>query len=406
MFLVHTSIDTMTSSAAQPRQRLRELLPDLKLGNWPPGPLNGITDVAGVLTHTTTLQPASNPAINTGVTVILPARDLFTHAVYAGFFRFNGAGEMTGAHWIQETGLLRSPVVLTNTFSVGEAYRGVYDHAVKHHSGADGTVDWFILPVVAETFDGHLNDMTKFAVKPEHVVKGIEEASADLTPEGCTGGGTGMMCQGFKGGTGTSSRVVSGLGPAGADGKAQPKDYTVGVLVQANYGQLRDFRVAGVPVGRIIKEQREKDMDAAALKQQAEYEAQKDKKDGSIVIILATDAPLHPTQLERLAKRSTVGLSRVGGYGHNSSGDLFLAFSTGNKIPVEGDAVDPFKPRPLGAEVLDDESINGLFQAAADATEEAIYNAICMAETTVGLNGHKVEAIDLEQLKGILEKYI
>lgn len=396
----------MASSPGKSRQRLRALLPGLKLGNWPPGPLNGITDVAGVLTHTTTIRPASDPSVNTGVTVVLPARDLFTHAVYAGFFRFNGAGEMTGAHLIQETGLLHSPVVLTNTFSVGEAYRGVYDHAVKHHSGADGTVDWFVLPVVAETFDGYLNDLTRFAVRPEHVVGAIEGAGAGLTPEGCTGGGTGMICQGFKGGTGTSSRIVSGLGPAGADGKAAPRDYTVGVLVQANYGRLRDFRVAGVPVGRIIQEQREKDKDAAALRRQAELETEKDKKDGSIIIVLATDAPLHPTQLERLAKRTTVGLSRVGGYGHNSSGDLFLAFSTANKIPVEGvDAPDPFKALPLVAQVLDDRSINGLFEAAADAAEEAIYNAICMAETTTGLKGHKVEAIDLEHLKDIMEKY-
>lgn len=404
-----------TSSASPPRQRLRELLPDLKLGHWPPGPLNGITDVPGVLTHTTTLQDPSNPSINTGVTVILPHRGWFHHAVHAGFFRFNGSGEMTGTHWIEETGLLHSPVVLTNSFSVGEAYRGIYDHAVRHHSGADGSVDWFLLPVVAETFDGHLNDMTAFAVRPEHVVRGIDDASAALTPEGCTGGGTGMCCQGFKGGTGTSSRVVSGFGPAATGTESlPPKDYTVGVLVQANYGKLRDFRVAGVPVGRIIMEQRERHGDAAALAQQAEVQADKEKRDGSIIIVLATDAPLHPTQLERLAKRTTLGLSRVGGYGHNSSGDLFLAFSTANKIPVQANKassnankpVDPFKPQSLSFEAIDDQSINGLFEAAADATEEAIYNAICMARTTVGHKGKTVDAIDLEQLKDIMGKYM
>lgn len=400
-----------TSSASRPRQRLRELLPDLKLGNWPPGPLNGITDVPGVLTHTTTLQTPSNPSINTGVTVILPHEGWFNHAVHAGFFRFNGSGEMTGTHWIEETGLLHSPVVLTNSFSVGEAYRGIYDHAVRHHSGADGSVDWFLLPVVAETFDGHLNDMTAFAVRPEHVARGIDEASPGLTPEGCTGGGTGMCCQGFKGGTGTSSRVVGGLGlglglgPAG--GEAPPRDYTVGVLVQANYGKLRDLRVAGVPVGRIIMEQRERDGDAAVLGRQAEHQADKEKRDGSIIIVLATDAPLHPKQLERLAKRTTVGLSRVGGYGHNPSGDLFLAFSTANKIPVQtGPEVDPFRARSLGFEAIDDKSINGLFEAAADATEEAIYNALCMAKTTVGHKGKTVDAIDLDQLKGIMTKHI
>ena len=397
------------SSTSQPRQRLRQVLPGLKLGNWPTGPLNGITDVPGVLTHTTTIRPSDNPSINTGLTVILPHKGWFNHAVHAGFFRFNGSGEMTGAHWIEETGLLHSPIVLTNSFSVGEAYRGIYDYAIKHHH-ENGSVDWFLLPVVAETYDGYLNDMTSFAVKPEMVSKGIDEATADLTPEGCTGGGTGMLCQGFKGGTGTSSRVVKGFGLADADGNAQPKDYTIGVLVQANYGRIRDFRVAGVPVGRIIMEQREKEADEATLSQQAQIEAAKDKKDGSIIIILATDAPLHPVQLQRIAKRATVGLARVGSYGHNPSGDLFLAFSTANKIPVqtvtaENRAVDPFKPRSLGIEVTDDQSINALFEAAADATEEAIYNVLCMAETTVGHKGHKVDALDLAQLKKIMEKY-
>lgn len=220
-----------------------------------------------------------------------------------------------------------------------------------------------------------------------------------------------MLCQGFKGGTGTSSRVVAGFGAPDLNGNAPAKDYTVGVLVQANYGRLRDFRVAGVPVGRLFAEQREKDNDIAALRQQAEYEEHKDKKDGSIIIILATDAPLHPTQLQRLAKRTTVGLARVGSYGHNPSGDLFLAFSTANKIAVqtvtaENRAFDPFKARTLGVEVLDDQSINGLFEAAADATEEAIYNAICMAQTTVGHKGNKVDAIDLQQLKNVMERYM
>lgn len=398
-----------STSSSPPRQRLRELLPDLKIGNWPTGPLNGITDVAGVLTHTSTLRPSSNPNIKTGSTVILPHKDWFNHAVYAGIFRFNGSGEMTGSHWIEESGLLHSPIVLTSSFSVGDAYRGIYEHAIKHHNN-EGAVGWFLLPVVAETFDGWLHDMTTFAVKPEHIVTGIDEATADLTPEGCTGGGTGMVCQGFKGGTGTSSRVVSGLGVPGADGNAQAKDYTVGVLVQSNYGRIRDFRVTGVPVGRLVMEHLEKEGKEPTLIHIAAAEKAKDKKDGSIIIILSTDAPLHPTQLQRLAKRATVGLARVGGYGHNPSGDLFLAFSTANKIPVQqftadNKALDPFKARALGIEVIDDTTINGLFEAAADATEEAIYNSICMAETTVGHKGNKVEAIDQELLKNIMGKY-
>lgn len=399
---------TSYSSSSQPRQRLRQLLPNIKLGNWPTGPLNGITDVKGVLTHTTTLQPPSDPSINTGLTVILPHKDWFNHAFPAGIFRFNGAGEMTGALWIQESGLLQSPIVLTNTFSVGDAYRGILDHAIKHHSKGDGSVDWMLLPVVAETLDRHLSDVTRFAVKPEMVGKGIDGATADLTQEGCTGGGTGMMCQGFKGGTGTSSRVVSGLGLADAEGNAQPRDYTIGALVQANYGQLRDFRVAGVPVGRIIMEHREKEGDEAALAQQAQIQEAKDEKDGSIIVVLATDAPLHATQLQRIAKRATVGLARVGGYGHNTSGDIFLAFSTANKFPNLNAAagVDKFKPRVFSVDLTDDVTINGLFEAAADATEEAIYNAICMAETTVGHKGRKVDAIDLAQLKDIMGKYM
>lgn len=399
-----------TSPSSQPRQRLRQLLPNLKLGNWPAGPLNGITDVPGVLTSTNTLRPSSNSNIKTGSTVILPQKDWFNHAVYAGIFRFNGSGEMTGSHWIEETGLLHSPIVLTNSFSVGEAYRGIYEHAIRDHS-SDGAVGWFLLPVVAETFDGYLNDMTTFAVRPEHIVTGIDEASADLTPEGCTGGGTGMVCQGFKGGTGTSSRVVSGLGAPGADGNTpKAKDYTVAALVQTNYGRIRDFRVTGVPVGRLVMEHLEREGREPTMIHIAKAEEAKDKKDGSIIIILATDAPLHPAQLQRLAKRATVGLARVGGYGHNPSGDLFLAFSTGNKIPVQqytadNKALDPFKPRTLSVEVTDDTTINGLFEAAADATEEAIYNSICMAETTVGHKGNEVEAIDLELLKSIMEKY-
>lgn len=397
----------MASPASPPRQRLRQLLPKLHLGDWPTGPLNGITDVAGVLTHTTTLRPPSNPAINTGVTILLPHQGWFHEALYAGLFRFNGSGEMTGSHWIDETGLLHSPIVLTNSFSVGEAYRGIYDHAIKHQSRPDGSVDWFLLPVVAETFDGWLNDTTAFAVQPAHIVHGLEAATAALTPEGCTGGGTGMICSGLKGGTGTSSRVVRG--PVGADG-APPQDYTVGVLVQANYGSLRDLRIAGVPVGRLLLAQRARDGDEAVLRQQAEIEAAKRKRDGSIIVVVATDAPLHPTQLQRLAKRATVGLARVGGYGANPSGDLFLAFSTGNKVPVQTvtaqrRSVDPFQPRVLHADVVDDQSINGLFQAVADATEEAIYNAICMAETVTGHQGHRVDAIDLAQLKEIMEKY-
>lgn len=211
-----------------------------------------------------------------------------------------------------------------------------------------------------------------------------------------------MLCQGFKGGTGTSSRSVQ---VDFAEGGA----FTVGALVQANYGRLRDLRISGVPVGRIL--QKRADDNASAAKHHQEYDAAKDKRDGSIIIILATDAPLLPHQLERLAKRATIGLARVGGYAHNPSGDLFLAFSTGNTIPVQTVTgqkreVDPFKPRTLGMKGVDDQTINGLFEATADATEEAIYNALCMAETMVGNRGRRVEAMPLDEVRDILGRFI
>ena len=409
-----------THPKKQTRARIRDVIPNIRIGNYSPGLLNALTDVPGVLVNTQSIH-RENGQVNTGVTTILPRSDWFQNASYAGIFRFNGAGEMTGSHWIEETGLLSSPVVLTSTFSVGLAYQGIYEYAVRHHS--EGGVDWFILPVVAETYDGYLNDLSKFALQPADVVRGIENAAgAGPVDEGNTGGGTAMICHGLKGGTGTSSRLVDGFAASDAEGNAAPRTYTVAALVQSNYGKLHHLRIAGVPVGRLILEEREKQSAAAGsgglsaelaeqARQQAEVDKAKDKKDGSIIVVLATDAPLHPTQLKRLATRATAGLSRVGSYGHTQSGDLFLAFSTANPVPAQPDGArgrptDPFKPAPLTVEVIDDYSINGLFEAAADATEEAIYNALCMAETMVGFKGHTVESLDLDQLKVIMSKYL
>ncbi|RYP29315.1 hypothetical protein DL767_006776 [Monosporascus sp. MG133] len=391
----------------QPRMRVRELLPNIFLGDWKPGPLNSITDVAGVRVHTQEIF-ADDGNVNTGVTCILPREDWFQKACYAGLFSFNGSGEMTGSHWINETGLLHSPVVITNSFAVGAAYQGIYEYAIKSQGFKKGEVDWFLLPVVAETFDGYLNDLTQFAVKPEHIIKGLESVSSERVREGAVGGGTGMICHYFKGGTGSSSRLVPGF-----DAKGEPKTYTIAALVQANYGKKAHLRIQGIPVGRILAEEAAKaaENDAAQKAAQEELEAEKNRKDGSIIVILATDAPLHPIQLQRIAKRATVGLARVGGNGHNPSGDIFLAFSTGNGIPaqtitMDRRAVDPFKPTTLTAELVDDSSINGLFEAAADATEEAIYNALCMAETMTGNKGHKIEALPLERVKEIMSKYL
>ncbi|KAJ7085165.1 peptidase family S58-domain-containing protein [Mycena belliarum] len=400
-------------SSNSTRCRLRELLPSLHLGRFPPGPKNSLTDVAGVLCHTESiiLPPSdTHGPVNTGVTTILPRADFFNQACYAGMFRLNGSGEFTGSHWIEETGLLHSPVILTNSFSVGAAYSGIYEYCIPRHRNAQGDIDWFLLPVVGETFDGIMSDISSMKVEPAHIVRGIERASADAVPEGNTGGGTGMLCHGHKGGTGSASRVVP------ADPAAGVASYTIGALVQSNYGRMRDLRVGGAPVGRLLEEAalKAKEDDAAAaarVANMAAIEAKKDIKDGSIIIVLATDAPLHPLQLQRLAKRAALGLARVGGNAHNPSGDIFLAFSTANEIPVQtvtagGSRVDPWKPKPLNVQVLDDQTINALFEATADAVEEAILNALCMAETMVGVGGLKVEALPLETVKKMMQKYI
>lgn len=404
---------TTTITTSPPRRRLRDLLPDLHLGRYPPGPLNSLTDVPGVLVHTESIHlPATSNsgAVNTGVTTILPRHSFFSHACYAGLFRFNGSGELTGSHWIEETGLLHSPIILTNSFAVGAAYQGIYEHAIREQSDAKGRVDWFMLPVVGETFDGYLNDISQFAVRPEHIVRGIDRASAERVREGNTGGGTGMVCHFWKGGTGSSSRVVEGF--ADGEGTGKEKRYTVAALVQANYGRPEALRIGGVPVGRVLQREVEKRAEDDKERKAAleELTTEKNRKDGSIIVILATDAPLHPLQLQRVAKRATSGLSRVGGVGHNPSGDIFLAFSTASAIPVQTvtankRSVDPWKPTPMDLQVLDDQTINGLFEAAADATEEAIYNALCMAETMVGVDGRVIEALPLERVKSLVEKY-
>ncbi|KAM0482410.1 hypothetical protein ACHAPX_002927 [Trichoderma viride] len=385
---------------ALPRQRIRQLIPHLRLGKWPTGPLNSITDVPGVLAHTESIHHAphskeTSPDINTGVTVILPRPDWYKYASFAGVFSFNGCGEMTSAHWLNETGQLHSPIVLTTTSAVGDAFRGVWEYTMEHHSNEDKELNMFLVPTVAETYDGYLNDQSKFAVTPQHIVEGIKSATADAVEEGSAGGGTGMMCHRFKGGNGSSSRIVKGYDHDGTE-----KSYTVGVLVQANYGSMENLHIGGVPVGQILKEEGNQALPSLKPGQK------EPRKDGSIIIIVATDAPLLPIQLQRLAKRATVGLAKVGGYGNNTSGDIFLAFSNANKVPfpeLSGDK-HTTEPRPYGVQMSDNYTIDGLFEAAADATEEAIYNALCMAETMVGFKERRVEGLDLAKVKEIVEK--
>lgn len=404
-------------SSPPPRQRIRQVLPKLRLGRYSPGPKNSLTDVPGVLVSTQSIHQspkyphARAQSINTGVTTILPRRDCIAKACFAGLFRFNGSGECTGSHWIEESGLLHSPIILTGSFGVGNAYNGIYEYAIREHASEDGSVDWFLLPVVAETYDGFLHDVSKFAVEASHVVQGIDAASNAAVQEGNTGGGTGMVCHFFKGGTGSSSRIVPTAMP--------DKSYTLAALVQANYGKMWDFRIGGAPIGRQIYEQQEKlfaenPTDPRALAQSKmlfKVNQAKDQKDGSILVVLATDAPLHPLTLQRLAKRATIGLARVGGYGTNQSGDIFLAFSTAaeidmNIVPVPGvEPMDPFLAQERELHVVDDFTMNGLFEAAADCVEEAIYNAVCGAQTMSG-NGNVIEALDPGLVREMMERYL
>ncbi|KAK5989810.1 Beta-peptidyl aminopeptidase BapA [Cladobotryum mycophilum] len=393
----------MSPQTQSPRGRVRQIIPSLPLGKWSPGPLNSLTDIPGVLVHTESIHsPSSSDTapsyVNTGVTTILPRKDWYKFSSFAGIFRFNGCGEMTGSHWIEETGLLSSPIIVTTTNSIGDAYKGVWQYAAKHHSNEDGELTMFIFPVAAETFDGFLNDTTKFSVTPEHIVKGIENATADPVPEGNTGGGTGMICHRYKGGTGSSSRVVQGF-----DLEGKETSYTVGVLVQANYGSSANLHIGGIPVGRILKEQ-----EPSPPEPQTTLPTQPRKsepiKDGSIIIIIGTDAPYSPSS------SSASPSAPPSASPSNTSGDIFLAFSTANKIPFQelsyasDSSLDPYKPVPTTVTMSDNDSIDSLFEAAADATEEAIYNALFMAETMTGMMGRTIEALDLVKAKEIVEK--
>lgn len=324
--------------------------------------------------------------------------------------------------------------MITSSFAVGQCYSGIYEWACREFADKrTGLVDFFLLPVVGETYDGFLTDIAHSPITSKHVVNGIDEACGDSVPEGCVGGGTGMICCGFKSGTGSASRVIPGFSVVGKDGRGEgdgkgglkSTQYTIGALVQANFGAMRDFRIGGAPFGRWMVEENKRNgitvstsaaataaaptFDAKPLDPQAEVaeeEGDEKVKDGSIIVILATDAPLHPIQLQRLAKRATVGLSRVGGWGSNTSGDIFLAFSTGNEIAREpGRSLDAVRATQM-VPLVEDQSLNALFEAAADSVEEAIYNAVFMAEDTKGPLGREVKAIDLEKVKSFMEKYL
>jgi D-aminopeptidase len=353
-----------------PRARLREL--GITIGNLAPGPYNTITDVPGVWVGHCTLIYDQPRTARTGVTVVSPRAGLIwnDHA-FAAIHAFNGNGEMTGAHWIAESGILRSPIGLTNTYQVGVVRDAFIAYA---HQTPD--IIPYGLPVVAETYDAWLNDITAFHVTEAHVYQALESASGGPVAEGNVGAGTGTICHEFKGGVGTSSRVT----------ETRSGRYTVGVLVQTNHGDRRLLRVDGVPVGQEIGPERVPVPYGEPL------------SCSSIIVVIATDAPLLPVQCKRLAQRATVGTALVGNIGCNGSGDIFLAFATGNHVPA-----DPAGPVDL--KMIPHEHLNPLFEGVVEATAEAILNSLTAAETMTGFKGHTAHAIPLDELQRVMQKY-
>jgi D-aminopeptidase len=348
-----------------------------------PGPLNAITDVEGVLVGHTTLIEGSGKLvvgqgpIRTGVTAVLPRGSASMQQFsFAGWFSENGNGEMTGTTWVEESGFLEGPVMITNTHSVGVVRDAVVAWRVAH-GPADATESWWSLPVVAETWDGWLNDINGFHVKAEHVFHAIDTATSGPVAEGAVGGGTGMVCNGFKGGIGTSSRKL----PEKSGG------YLVGVLVQCNYGTRQNLRIAGIPVGREIESE-----DPYAFMPSDLGER------GSIIVVVATNAPLLPHQLKRLARRVSLGLGRSGSIAGNGSGDIFIAFSTANSGASAVDHVVDLKMVP-------NDMLDPVFAATVQATEEAIVNAMVAAENMTGIDGHHVRALPHDELRAVLAKY-
>ncbi|HWF36736.1 MAG TPA: P1 family peptidase [Solirubrobacteraceae bacterium] len=350
----------------------------IAIGEGEPGPFNAITDVAGVsVGHTTLIEGAD---VRTGVTVIMPGERIWSEPLFAGCHRLNGNGEMTGLEWVRESGLLTSPVALTNTHSVGVVRDALIAH--RGRGTGDGSMSPWALPVVGETWDGVLNDLDGFHVRPEHVEQALRAASPAGVAEGNVGGGTGMICHGFKGGIGTASRRRP----------AQEGGYTVGVLVQANHGRRARLAVNGVPVGRLLGP------DQVPLPDRAHDAA---PGAGSIIAVVATDAPLLPHQCTRLAQRAGLGVARVGGVGEHTSGDLFLCFATGNTGLSAGE-LDAEGPVTIPVSMLGDAYISGLYDAVVEATEEAIVNALVAAETMRGREDSVAHALAGDRLRSVL----
>jgi D-aminopeptidase len=351
------------------------------------GPLNAITDVPRIRVGHTTLISGDGPLVvgrgpvRTGVTVIVPGEgNIWDEGMFAGSHRLNGNGELTGLEWIRESGLLSSPIALTNTHSLGVVRDALIAEEVRRRPAGEY---FFGLPVVGETFDGLLNDTNGFHVRTEHVFAAVESSSGGPVAEGNVGGGTGMVCHGFKGGIGTSSRIV-GVGGS---------SFVVGVLVQANHGRRSRLRVNGVPVGERIPES-EVPVPKRPVTRLAGAGQDVPPGSGSIIGIAATNAPLSAVQCQRLAQRAALGVARMGGAGENTSGDLFLAFATPNRVPLRGDRAAAV----ASVSTLGDSAVNDLFYAVIDATEEAILNALLAAETMVGRDGITAHALESGRL--------
>jgi L-aminopeptidase/D-esterase-like protein len=369
--LLPIALSIALSAQSAPRAR------DLKIPfDGTPGPNNAITDVAGVeVGHTTLisgegkLEVGKGP-VRTGVTAVLPRGKKDFTSVFAGTYTQNGNGEMTGTQWVEEGGYLDGPVMITNTHSVGVVRDAVIKWRIEH-GPPDASGYWWSLPVVAETYDGYLNDVNGFHVKPEHAFRALDTAAAGPVTEGNVGGGTGMMCNGYKGGIGTSSRKLTERQGA----------YTVGVLVQCNYGSPQELRIAGINVGRELPSGVDRKRDI-----------------GSIIVVVATDAPLLPHQLKRVARRVSLGLGRLGSYAGDGSGDIFVAFSTAKTTPLDRGPVEQVR-------MLPNEQLDPIFLATVQAVEEAVVNAMIAARDMTGVDGHKVRAIPQKELVEVLRKY-
>ena len=377
------------------RPRLRDL--GIRVGEGTPGPHNAITDVAGVRVGHATIIEGEGPLVvgkgpvRTGVTVIDPHDgDIWTEPVFAGCHILNGNGDMSGLEWIRETGLLHSPIAITNTHSVGIVRDSLIGHAVKTREPGS---DYWSLPVVGETWDGRLSDIAGQHVRPEHVDAALADLRGGPVAEGSVGGGTGMLCHEFKAGIGTASRAL----PSGMGG------WTVGVLVQANYGRRGLLRIDGVPVGEAIPVG-EVPSPWRQPRQGIAFDEGLSGRQGSIIIVVATDAPLLPNQCARLAQRSGLGLARTGGLGATSSGDLFIAFATGNRGLPAGEG-PPESHGVIELRALVDTALDPLFEATVEAAEEAIANALVAAETMTGRDGIVAHAIPHDRLVQVMRQF-